>query len=143
LFTPDNTPPAYIFSPSLPFPLLSSFILIALSHSTAAVNFYTTNHRQPTSHPNLLFSHPTMDSNFTKDLSEALPARAPPPSAPFSGVSLPFPGNWPAFVRPSSWNLVVERLEHCPMEWATDVVYLLSLDGADMRDDYPGFGRRL
>jgi hypothetical protein len=29
------------------------------------------------------------------------------------------------------------------MEWATDVVYLLSLDGADMRDDYPGFGRRL
>ena len=84
-----------------------------------------------------------MDSNFTKDLSEALPTRAPPPSAPFSGVSLPFPGNWPAFVRASSWNLVVERLEHCPMEWATDVVYLLSLNGADMRDDYPGFGRRL
>jgi hypothetical protein len=86
-----------------------------------------------------------MDSSFSKDLSEALPPSIPfsGVSLPFSGVSLPFPGNWPAFVRASSWNLTVGRLEHCPMEWTTDVVYLLSLDGADMREDYPGFGRRL
>ncbi|KAN0108825.1 hypothetical protein V8E51_008567 [Hyaloscypha variabilis] len=76
-----------------------------------------------------------MDS-FTKVLAEALPST-------WDGVTQPFPGNWPAFVRDSSWNLGVEPEELSPMDWTTKVVYLLCLDGTDMREDYMGFGRRL
>jgi hypothetical protein len=84
---------------------------------------------------------------INQDLSSALPAALtlgnssttnPQPPVLFSAQ---FPGQWPAFVRSPAWNLVVVPLEHSPMEWATDVVYLLDLDGADMRNDYPGFGR--
>ncbi|KAE9378444.1 hypothetical protein N431DRAFT_479470 [Stipitochalara longipes BDJ] len=76
-----------------------------------------------------------MDNNFTKALVEALPST-------WDGVDQPFPGNWPAFVQAPGWNIVTKRLEHSPMDWTTSV-HLLCLDGADIRDDYPGFGRRL
>lgn len=89
-----------------------------------------------------------------QDLISSLPLPpppSPPPGPPTTTAAAattdrPFfsdPLPWPPFVRSERWNLVVEPLEHCPMEWATSVVYLLDLDGADMRDDYPGFGRRL
>jgi hypothetical protein len=88
-------------------------------------------------------------NTIKQDLSSSLPPTSPTPptttaaaattNPPFFSDHLP----WPPLVRSASWNLLVEPLEHSPMEWATSVVYLLDLDGADMGEDYPGFGRRL